>query len=199
MKLSKSSGETAIRFHTEPLTDTEANQLHEELGTVVAVRDVLLGGQSGAGWVGAIAPVDTTEDALLALMDRLRADPRIQALTVAVGRFPATHVPPESARPATEASAPATEMNSIIKKAQLRHTFRATDTTGWIPPHHPQRVVPERTVDLVVQIERVEGGFVLRWIAPQQEDSGEHWYIGLAYAEHAAEELFGISSSQWDP
>jgi hypothetical protein len=30
----------------------------------------------------------------------------------------------------------------------------------------------------------------------QPEHCGDHWYIELPYAEHAAEELFGVSSDQ---
>jgi len=86
--MSAHSGATAVRFHTEPLSDREANTLHEELGTLVPAHDVWLGGDDGTGWVGAIAPVNTTEASLLALIDRLRVHPRIQSLTVAVGRFP---------------------------------------------------------------------------------------------------------------
>jgi hypothetical protein len=86
--MSAHSGATAVRFHTRPLSDGEANALHEELGMVVPAHDVWLGSGDGARWVGAIAPVDTTEAGLAALIDRLRADSRIQPLTVAAGNFP---------------------------------------------------------------------------------------------------------------
>ena len=86
--MSAHSGATAVRFHTKPLSEKDANILHEQLGTVVAAHDVWLGGDDGAGWVGSIAPVDTTEAGLLALIDRLRVDSRIEPLTVAVGNFP---------------------------------------------------------------------------------------------------------------
>lgn len=82
------SGATAVRFHTHILSDEAADQLHAELGKLVPVLDVILGGDDGAGWVGAIAPVDSSPSALEALMERLRADARIQSLTVAVGRLP---------------------------------------------------------------------------------------------------------------
>jgi hypothetical protein len=78
----------AVRFHTQPLSDADANRLHCELGDVVHVHDVWLAGDEGAAWVGAIAPVDSTEAALRTLIERLRADARIQAPTVAVGNFP---------------------------------------------------------------------------------------------------------------
>ncbi len=86
--MSRFSGETAVRFHTQPLSDDEANHLHAELGTLVPVRDVWLGGDDGAVWVGAIAPADSTEPALQSLIARLRTHSSIQAPTVAVGRFP---------------------------------------------------------------------------------------------------------------
>ena len=82
------SGATAVRFHTQPLTDGEANLLHQALGALVDTHDVWLAGGDGLGCPGAIAPVDTSEAALLTLMDQLRAHPRINGVTVVVGRFP---------------------------------------------------------------------------------------------------------------
>jgi hypothetical protein len=82
------SGATAVRFHTEALSSQEADAFHEALGGIVPAHDVWLGGADGTGWVGAIAPIDTSERALLLLIDRLRATPLILPLTVAVGRFP---------------------------------------------------------------------------------------------------------------
>lgn len=82
------SDAAAVRFHTQVLSDEAADQLHAELGELVPVLDVILGGEDGAGWVGAIAPVDSSPSALEALMELLRGDARIQSLTVAVGRFP---------------------------------------------------------------------------------------------------------------
>lgn len=82
------SGATAVRFRTQPLSDSEADALHEALGRVVPAHDVWLGGDDGEVWVGAIAPIDTSEPALLELIERLLAVPRIQPLTLAVGRFP---------------------------------------------------------------------------------------------------------------
>ena len=81
-------GATAVRFHTRPLAEPEANRLHEALGTLVPVRDVWLACGDG-GCVGAVAPVDDSEPALERLMALLRRDARILPLTVAVGRFPA--------------------------------------------------------------------------------------------------------------
>jgi hypothetical protein len=90
-------------------------------------------------------------------------------------------------------------MTSIIKRARVSHTFGSEDVSGWIPPHAPE---PPRTnkatVDLAVQIERVEGGFVLQWFGPAPEYCGYHRYIELRFAEHAAEELFGITTERWD-
>ncbi len=87
-------------------------------------------------------------------------------------------------------------MTSIIKTAHVRHTFGNEDASGWNLPH--TRNLPEGTVDLLVQIERVDGGYVLEWAGPSPEYSGTHWYIELPYAEHGAEELFGISADQWE-
>ena len=85
--MSRHSGAPAICFHTQPLTERQADRLHEELGTLVPVHDVLIA-VGDAACVGAIAPRDTADAALAALMGRLRADPRILPLTVRVGRFP---------------------------------------------------------------------------------------------------------------
>ena len=90
-------------------------------------------------------------------------------------------------------------MISVLKQAHVRRTFDREESAGWIPPHAPMAPrAPERTVDLLVQIERRDDGFVLQWIGPAPEFCGDHWYVDLAYAEHAAEELFGIGSDQWE-
>jgi hypothetical protein len=86
--LSRHAGATAVRFHTRPLADDEANRLHEDLGSWVPVLDVWLAVTEGSGCVGAVAPVDTADAPLERLMARLRSDPRILPATVAVGRFP---------------------------------------------------------------------------------------------------------------
>jgi hypothetical protein len=85
--VSRHSGAPAIRFHTHPLTEREADRLHEELGTLVPIHDVLLA-VGDVACLGVIAPMDTAAAALEALMGRLRADPRILPLTVHVSRFP---------------------------------------------------------------------------------------------------------------
>jgi hypothetical protein len=52
---------------------------------------------------------------------------------------------------------------------------------------------------LDIWIEEVDGGFILQWDGPSPEYSGDHWYQDLVYAEHAAEELFGITRRDWEP
>ena len=91
-------------------------------------------------------------------------------------------------------------MVSIIKQARVRHTFGGEDASGWLPPNasQPPRT-SEHTVDLVVQIERTDGGFILQWTGPTPEYSGDNWYMELPDAEQAADELFGISSDRWEP
>lgn len=39
---------------------------------------------------------------------------------------------------------------------------------------------------------------ILKQAHVQHTFGGDHWYIELPYAEHAAEELFGITSDQWE-
>ena len=90
-------------------------------------------------------------------------------------------------------------MASILRQAHVRHTFGGEDTSGWIPPHAPMPPrTPQRTVDLLVQIQHADDGFILQWSGPELADCGSHWYAELAYAEHAAEELFGITSNHWE-
>ena len=88
---------------------------------------------------------------------------------------------------------------SILKQARVQHTFGNEEASGWVPPHAPQPPrAQRRIVDLLVQIERTDGGFILRWIGPSREYCGDHWYIELPYAENGAEELFGITDDQWE-
>jgi len=89
-------------------------------------------------------------------------------------------------------------MTPVVKQARVRHTSAPADASGWIPPNAPMQHTLEGTVDLVVQIVRADAGFRLQWIGAESEFSGEHWYAELPYAEHAAEELFGISSTHWE-
>ena len=90
-------------------------------------------------------------------------------------------------------------MDRIIRQARIRHTFGDEEPSGWLPPHaaRPPRT-PRRVVPLVVTIEQTDAGFVLEWEDPEREYSGDHWYAELKYAEHAAEELFGITCDGWD-
>jgi hypothetical protein len=86
---------------------------------------------------------------------------------------------------------------------QLRgpaHSFGDEAPAGWIPPNaaRPPRT-PKRTVLLDISIEELDGGFILQWDGPAQEYSGDLWYQDLAYAEHAAEELFGVTRADWEP
>jgi hypothetical protein len=49
-----------------------------------------------------------------------------------------------------------------------------------------------------VTITHGEAGYILAWEGPTPQDSGDHWYSELKDAEDAAEELFGITSGDWD-
>ncbi|MEO7456324.1 MAG: hypothetical protein ABIY52_08680 [Gemmatimonadaceae bacterium] len=90
-------------------------------------------------------------------------------------------------------------MTAILKQAHIECTFGGEDASGWLPPHAPTPPrTPERTVDLLVQIEGSGGGFILQWTGPEREFCGDHWYSELPFAEHAAEELFGITGDDWD-
>jgi hypothetical protein len=91
-------------------------------------------------------------------------------------------------------------MTQVIRRARARHIFGDQQASGWIPPHAAR---PPRTlgveVDLEVMIETDGDGYSLTWIGPAPEYCGDHWYMEIEYAEHAAEELFGISDKDWEP
>jgi hypothetical protein len=91
-------------------------------------------------------------------------------------------------------------MSHVIRRARVRHTFGDREPTGWIPPHaaRPPRGATV-SVDLEVTIETEGDGYSLTWIGSRPEYCGDHWYMEIEYAEHAAEELFGISDKDWEP
>lgn len=89
-------------------------------------------------------------------------------------------------------------MSRVIYQLQQRaHTFGDEAPSGWFPPPAGPPRTPKRTVMLDISVEEVDGGYILEWSGPSPEYSGDHWYQDLAYAEHAAEELFGITRSNW--
>ncbi len=89
-------------------------------------------------------------------------------------------------------------MIRVIRETRIEHTFGGEEASGWLPPHAaaPLRT-PKRIVPLRVTITDVDGGYILAWEGPTPHDCGDHWYLELEYAEHAAEELFGITSESW--
>lgn len=94
----------------------------------------------------------------------------------------------------------AVEMASVVKRARVRHIFGGEESSGWVPPHAPAPPrTPTRTVDLLVEIESTGQGFTLAWSGPEAVDCGDLWFIELQFAEHAAEELFGITGEHWEP
>ena len=90
-------------------------------------------------------------------------------------------------------------MDRMLREARITHTFGGEESSGWVAPHEATapRGAP-RTVPLLVTIEQTHEGFVLSWEGPEEAYSGDHTYPELKYAEHAAEELFGITSDAWD-
>ena len=91
---------------------------------------------------------------------------------------------------------PATPSRILRQLRGREHRFGDKDISGWVPPHAPTS--PRGPVSLDVTIEQMDDGFVLRWLGPSAEYSGEHAYDELRYAEHAAEELFGIQEEDWE-
>ena len=53
-------------------------------------------------------------------------------------------------------------------------------------------------VKVDVWIEQVDGGYVLQWDGGDPAYSGDMWYEDLDYAEHGAEEMFGIGPDDWE-
>ena len=91
-------------------------------------------------------------------------------------------------------------MAHIIHQLRHRsHSFGEDKPAGWHPsnPPRPPRA-PKRTVLLDLAIAESEGGFALQWTGPAPEYSGDLWFAELAYAEHAAEELFGVTRADWE-
>ena len=88
MMRSPYSGTTAVRFHTQRLSSAEADRLHARLGELPAALDVWLGGEDGTAWVGAIALADASVAGIERLLERVRAEPLIDPITIAVGRYP---------------------------------------------------------------------------------------------------------------
>jgi hypothetical protein len=79
---------TAVRFRMRPLPDDAMIRFNEELGSWQPALEIRLASSKTDGCTGAIVPVDHSAAALARLMERLRADPRVVATTVTVGRFP---------------------------------------------------------------------------------------------------------------
>ena len=91
-------------------------------------------------------------------------------------------------------------MARILKQLNgLQHTFGEDAPDGWEneeTPHPPR--APKRSVKVDVWIEQVDGGYVLQWDGGDPAYSGDMWYEDLDYAEHGAEEMFGIGPDDWE-
>ena len=92
-------------------------------------------------------------------------------------------------------------MSRIIKQLNgLEHTFGENspeedreDEEGSEPS-----AAPRKTVKVDVWIEKVDSGYVLQWDGGHPAYCGDLWYEDLDYAEHGAEEMFGIGPDDWD-
>lgn len=103
-------------------------------------------------------------------------------------------------RPLQKPGVRLTNMYRVIRETHVNHTLGGERASGWIPRQalSPPRT-PEWRAHLHISIDEVEGGYILKWQGPTAHESGDHWYSELPYAEHAAEELFGITSDDWSP
>jgi len=91
-------------------------------------------------------------------------------------------------------------MARIIKQLNgLQHSFGQDASDGWENDEAPEPPrSAKRTVKVDVWIEQVDGGYVLQWDGGDPAHSGDMWYEDLDYAEHGAEELFGIGPDDWE-
>jgi hypothetical protein len=91
-------------------------------------------------------------------------------------------------------------MARIIKQLNgLQHRFGENEPDGGENDESPEAPpAAGRTVKVDVWIEQVESGYVLQWDGGDPAYSGDMWYEDLDYAEHGAEEMFGIGPDDWD-
>jgi hypothetical protein len=91
-------------------------------------------------------------------------------------------------------------MARIIKQLNgLKHTFGENAPEGGEDDESPEpRKPPRKTMKIDVWIEQVDSGYTLQWDGGDPAYSGDVWYEDLDYAEHGAEEMFGIGPDDWD-
>ena len=82
-------------------------------------------------------------------------------------------------------------MDLLLRRAKIG---RKVGPKEWPSPY--VRIPTGDGVD--VRIIQRENSFLLCWISFDSVHTGQHAYPELKFAEHAAEELFGISASDWD-
>jgi hypothetical protein len=89
-------------------------------------------------------------------------------------------------------------MARILKQLNgLKHTFGENEPQGGEDDEEPG-TPRRRTLKVDVWIEQVDSGYTLQWDAGDPAYSGDLWYEDLDYAEHGAEEMFGIGPDDWD-
>ena len=90
-------------------------------------------------------------------------------------------------------------MSQIIKQVNgLDHVFSGENPEGAEDDELSGPPAARRTVKVDVWIEKVDSGYVLQWDGGDPAYSGDQWYEDLDYAEHGAEEMFGIGPDDWD-
>ena len=80
----------------------------------------------------------------------------------------------------------------------LEHTFKVDDPDEEDDDGDQPARRQGRTVKVDVWIEQVDGGYVLQWEGGDPAYCGDLWYEDLDYAEHGAEEMFGIGPDDWE-
>ena len=98
-------------------------------------------------------------------------------------------------------------MRTVLKKVEAwPFAFGGEEPSGWLPPEAATpRPTPIEHELLDVEIESVDGGFLLRWAARpsptcrelRPPKMGDTWHETVEDAEVAAREAFGIEHGHW--
>ena len=86
---------------------------------------------------------------------------------------------------------------TVIKRfVGLPFRFGGTEHSGWLPPGAAKPLpTPIEDVVLDVEIEAIEGGFILFWESRDGSTFADSWYQTLEHAEEAARHELGIARS----
>ena len=88
---------------------------------------------------------------------------------------------------------------AVIKRfLGLPFRFGGAEHSGWLPPGAAKPLpTPIEDVVLNVEIEAIEGGFLLIYRSHDGSKFADNWFQTLEQAERAARDEFGIERDQW--